>query len=225
MGSGRHDQRMRTFTGAALYLVTSESCSRGRSTVEIVREGLAAGVRLIQLREKTLAPRELLPLAREVRSLTSDANALLIINDHLDVALAVQADGVHLGRTDLPVNAARLAAPDLIIGASTHSVEDVNDAQKQGASYINIGPLFATDTKTTSTAPLGLEGLRRMAEAASVPFTVMGGIKKDHIRELTLEGARTIAVVTAVTAADDPQSAARELLEELNNRRKGGEGR
>jgi thiamine-phosphate pyrophosphorylase len=210
-----HDERMARFVRAGLYLVTSRSMSAGRTTLEIVRSALAAGVSLIQLREKDLSVRELLGLAREVRGVTADAGALLIVNDRLDVALAAGADGVHLGQDDLPVRAARGIAPDLIVGASSHSEQEAVDAEQAGASYVNIGPLFPTSTKPWGREFLGMEGLRRVAARLSVPFTVMGGIKERHIPELVAAGARTIALVTAVTAAPDPEEAARGLLERV----------
>lgn len=213
--SAAHARRMSRFSQAGLYLVTSQSLSAGRTTETIVETALAGGARLIQLREKELPVREFLPLAERIRRLTADAGALLIVNDRLDVALAVGADGVHLGQDDLPVAVARRIAPDLVIGASTHSTEEALAAQRDGASYINIGPLFPTSTKQWDRGFLGIEGLTRIAPHVSVPFTVMGGIKKEHIRDLVRAGVRTIAVVTAVTQAADPAAAARELLAEI----------
>ncbi|MEI6971445.1 MAG: thiamine phosphate synthase [bacterium] len=211
-----HDRRMRVFCDAALYLVTSQEVSGGRSTLDIIRCALAGGVRLVQLREKGMCDRDLFGLALQARRLTSDAGAILLINDRVDIALACGADGVHLGRGDVPVDAARRIAPDLVIGASAHSVADVIDAQQKGASYVNIGPVFPTTTKKVhDSAFLGLEGLGRIRAAASIPFTVMGGIKREHIAALVEEGARTVAVVSAVTMADDPERAARELLDEI----------
>lgn len=213
-----HQERMVRFAGAGLYLVTSGALSRGRSTVEIARAALAGGVKLIQLREKDLPLRRLMDLAGEIRQLTSEAGALLIVNDRIDVALSVGADGVHLGQDDLPVDAARRIAPDLIIGASTHSPDEALRAEADGASYINIGPLFPTGTKPDWTgACLGLEGLGAVSSAARGPFTVMGGIKRQHIPELVAAGARTIALVTAVTMADDPCTATRELLKTIRS--------
>jgi thiamine-phosphate pyrophosphorylase len=206
---------MRRFRDAGLYVVTSQSLSRGRATLEIVRLALEGGVKLVQLREKDMALRPLLNLAHEARALTREWDALLIMNDRLDVALAVEADGVHLGQEDFPADAARRIAPDLIIGASTHSVDEAVDAQERGASYINIGPLFPTSTKAWTSEFLGLEGLARISAHARVPFTVMGGIKRHHVADLVRAGARTIAVVTAVTAAADPGSAARDLRERI----------
>jgi len=207
-----HRARMDRFVEAGLYLVTSEALSAGRGTPEIVRAALDAGVRLVQLREKELAGRDLFKMAEEVRALTADAGALMLVNDRLDVALAAGADGVHLGQGDLPIAAARAVAPDLIIGASSHNPTEARAAEAAGASYVNIGPLFTTGTKPWSGDFLGIAGLRRIAPFVHVPFTVMGGIKIEHIPPLLQAGARTIAVVTAVTAAERPGDAARALL-------------
>jgi len=204
---------MARFEDAGLYFVTSGALSRGRATVDIVRAALEGGVRLIQLREKEMPVPQLVDLAGAVRELTAGAGALMIVNDRVDVALAVGADGVHLGQDDFPVDAARRVAPDLIIGASTHSVDEARRAEAEGASYINIGPIYPTGTKPDWTGGyVGLEGLKAISSAVRGPFTVMGGIKRRHIPELVAAGARTIALVTAVTAADDPRAAARELL-------------
>ena len=206
---------MERFARGGVYLVTSAAQSAGRSTETIVEAALRGGVRLVQLREKDLPLRELLDLARRVRASTRRAGALLIVNDRLDVALAVEADGVHLGQDDFPVADARHAAPDLIIGVSTHDEAEARVAGEQGASYLNIGPLFSTRTKVWNDAFLGVEGLRRIAPHAHVPFTVMGGIQRSHLRELVASGARTVAVVSAITAARDPEVAARELVAEF----------
>jgi len=213
--TGKHDRRLQRFLEAGLYLVTSQEVSRGRKTLEIVRSALSGGVRLVQLREKSLNDDEFLDLARAVREITADSQALLIINDKVNVALAVDADGVHLGQEDIAVNVARRKAPDLIIGASCHSISEAREAEENGASYINIGPLFPTGTKEWKGSFLGLAGMRTISNGISLPFTVMGGIKKKHIGALVAEGATTIAVVTAVTAADDPAAAARDLMAEI----------
>lgn len=207
-----HLERLALFQNAGLYFVTSQALSAGRTTPEIVKAALAGGVKLIQLREKEMSLRDYVALAHTVRELTAAAGALLIINDRVDVALAVGADGVHLGQDDFPIPDARQLAPDLIIGASTHSVEEAVRAQEQGASYINIGPIYPTGTKVWEGAFLGLDGLKTVAKVTRVPFSVMGGIKQSHIPGLLDAGARVIALVTAIAAAPDPESAARELL-------------
>jgi len=206
---------MQRFRKAGLYLVTSQALSEGRSTLDIVRQALVAGVTLIQLREKDLPLHDYLELAHAVRALTKPYGCLLIINDRIDVALAADADGVHLGLEDLPIDAARSIAPDLIIGASSHNIEEAKAAEAAGASYVNIGPIYPTQTKNWTEAYLGIEGLARIAPEVRIPFTVMGGIKRTHIPELRAAGASTIALVTAVTAAPNPEQAARELLEEI----------
>ena len=207
-----HAERIQRFQEAGLYLVTSQTLSAGRSTPDIVRAALAGGAKLIQLREKEMPLREYVELARLIREMTARAGALLMINDRVDVALTVEADGVHLGQDDFPIRDARRLAPDLIIGASTHSIEEAERAQNEGASYINIGPLYPTGTKVWEGAFLGVEGLLTIAAVAQVPFSVMGGIKSTHIPGLRGAGARVIALVTAVTAAPDPEVATRELL-------------
>lgn len=207
-----HDLRMQRFRDAGIYLVTSSALSSGRSTTGIVKAALDAGIRLVQLREKDMPLPAFLDLALEVREITDRCGAILIINDRLDVAMACRADGVHLGQDDFPVHAARRLAPDMIIGASSHDVAEAVAAQRSGASYVNIGPLFPTKTKDWTSAFLGIEGLDRIRHNISIPFTVMGGIKAQHIPDLVRHGARTIAVVTAITAAPDPGQAATELL-------------
>jgi len=207
-----HEERMRKFVNAGLYLVTSQSLSAGRTTLAIVKAAIEAGVTLVQLREKELSTREFFKLAKEIRKITFNAGALLIINDRIDVAISVEADGVHLGQNDFPLVEARRMAPELIIGASTHNIEEIIQVQKDGASYLNIGPIFPTKTKEWNNEFIGVDGLRKMIPYVKISFTVMGGIKKENIGELYMAGARIFAVVTAVTLAPDPCRAASELL-------------
>jgi thiamine-phosphate pyrophosphorylase len=168
----------------------------------------------VQLREKDLNSRLLFELAVEFRRQTQAAGALLIINDRLDIALAAGADGVHLGQDDLPVSAARRLGPELVIGASTHSLEEALAAQEAGASYVNIGPIFATPTKEEAT-PLGPEMIDRVVPQLRIPWTTMGGIKETNINQVVSRGARHPAVITAVTAAPDPTAAAKELRQKI----------
>ncbi|MFW6152174.1 MAG: thiamine phosphate synthase [Verrucomicrobiota bacterium] len=207
-----HDDKMSAFEEAGVYLVTSESLSAGRSTLEIVKTALEAGIKLVQLREKDCSARKLVRMGEKVRNLTRQFGALLIINDRVDVALAVEADGVHLGQDDFPVEKARVMGPDLIIGASTHSLKEALEAEKKGASYVNIGPVYPTGTKSWTGDYLGIEGLKNIAPALNIPFTVMGGIKAGNLDALKKAGANVFAVVTAITAADDPASATKDLL-------------
>lgn len=209
-----HTARLAAFGQADLYVVITEAACGGRPALEVLRLTLAAGVRLVQMREKGLPGKELYERALDFRRETTAAGALLIINDRLDIALAAGADGVHLGQEDLPIKAARRLAPDLIIGASTHSLEETLAAQEAGASYVNIGPIFATRTKPDA-VPLGPEALEKIAPRLQIPWTTMGGITLANIGQVVARGAQHPAVMTAVTAAADPAAAARELRRAL----------
>jgi thiamine-phosphate pyrophosphorylase len=212
-----HRERLARFDQADLYVVITEALCARRSALDVLVKTLAAGVRLVQLREKDLSGRDLYERALAFRRETEAAGALLIINDRLDIALAAGADGVHLGQDDLPVAAARRLAPDLIIGASTHSLEEALAAQEAGASYVNIGPIFPTQTKETA-IPLGPEMIDRIAPQLRIPWTTMGGITAANLDQVVSRGARHPAVITAVTAAPDPTAAARELRDLINRR-------
>lgn len=202
-------RRREAFLEVDLYPVTSAEHSRGRSSEEIIRAVLRAGCRIVQLREKNLSRGEYYRLALRARRLCH--RCLLICNDHLDVALAVGADGVHLGQQDLPLEAARRLAPQLLIGVSTHSLGEALAAQKGGADYVNIGPIFPTATRPGHERFLGPQAIAEIGPRLQIPFTVMGGIGPENIHQVLAAGARRIAVVTAVTAADDPTAAARRL--------------
>ncbi len=213
------EQRLAAFDQADLYVVITEAFCAGRSALEVLDMTLAAGVRLVQLREKDLDGGTLYRRALEFRRRTRDAGALLIVNDRVDIALAAGADGVHLGQEDFPVDAARRIAPELIVGASTHSLEEALAAQDAGASYVNIGPIFPTRTKTGATGPLGPEALEQIAPRLRIPWTTMGGINHANIGQVVSRGARHPAVVTAVTAAPDPTAAALELRRIIREKR------
>ena len=144
---------------------------------------------------------------------------LLIINDRIDIALAVDADGVHLGQEDLPLAAARRIASELLIGVSTHSREEALQAQEGGADYVNIGPIFPTRTKEGVTRFLGPEAIPGIAAGLEIPFTVMGGINGGNIGKVVSQGARRVAVVTAVTMADDMAGAVAALRESIRSSR------
>lgn len=195
-----------------LYPVLSgPALSLGRSYEEMMEAVLQGGCRMVQLRMKQGDARDVLELAYRLREKTREAGALLIINDRLDIALACGADGVHLGQSDLPVDVARRLAPELIIGASTHSVEQAVEAQRQGASYANIGPIYPTQTKTGVPRFLGPQVISQVRSKVEIPLTVMGGIKEHHLEGLKAAGARIVAVVTAVTEASDPVAAVRSM--------------
>jgi thiamine-phosphate pyrophosphorylase len=199
----KREARRKMFQEVDIYPVTCERLSQGRSNLEILQAVIQGGAKIIQLREKEYHKKDLYHLALKFRDVTAKAGILLIINDHIDIALTVDADGVHLGQEDLPVDVARKLAPDLLIGASTHSLEEALRAEKEGADYINIGPIFPTKTKEGAERFLGLDVIARISPQVQVPFTVMGGIKEDNIEQVLIKGARKVAMVTAITRAPD----------------------
>lgn len=207
--------RMARFESSDLYVVITEAFCAGRSALDVLDATLAAGVRLIQFREKDFDDRQLYQRALAFRERTRAADALLIIDDRVDIALAVEADGVHLGQSDLPIRAARALAPDLILGASSHTLKEALAAQDAGASYVNIGPIFPTQTKSVPTRALAPAMIDAIAPHLRIPWTTMGGIKLDNIHEVLKRGARHVAVVTAVTAAADVHAAAKELRDAI----------
>lgn len=196
----------------SLYLVTDRELSLGRSTVDIVRAAVAGGVTCVQLREKRCATREFVAEARAVRELLVGTGVPLIINDRIDVALAVGADGVHLGQTDILIaDARRLTGPDMLIGISAECVADAIRAQAEGADYVGISPVFATPTKTDTAPALGLEGVAAIRAAVSLPLVGIGGIGPDNAAAVIRAGCDGIAVVSAIVSAPDPKEAASRL--------------
>lgn len=201
-----------------LYVVLGREFSQGRDFDEVAIKAIEGGAGCIQLRDKATSKRELLVWAYRLREITKDRGVTFILNDHLDIALAVEADGVHLGQDDFPIpEARRIAGPHFIIGASTHSEQEARCAAAEGASYINIGPLFPTQTKKGVVAPVGPDLITQVTSVVKIPFTVMGGIKLDNVEEALKRGATRIAVVTAVVGADDITAAAQAFTDKIQN--------
>lgn len=200
----------------SLYLVTDPELTRGRSVSEIVRAAVGGGVTMVQLREKEATTRGFVSKALEVGKFLREADVPLIINDRVDVALVTRADGVHLGADDMPYQMARgLLGPDAIIGVSVQSADEAVAAAASAPDYIAVSPVFATGTKPDHAAPLGLEGLRRIRARVRDKLIAIGGITIENAAGVIAAGADGIAVVTALTLADDPASAARDLLNEI----------
>jgi thiamine-phosphate pyrophosphorylase len=186
-----------------IYPVTCEALSEGRTDLEVLEGLIAGGAKVVQLRDKRATKRALYEKALEFRRRTTQAGLLLIINDHLDIALAVHADGVHLGRDDLPVAVAKSLAPALIIGASSHSLQEALEAESDGADYVNIGPIFPTKTKEGVGRFLGPEAIDAIAPHLTIPFTVMGGITRETMPLVLAKGASRVAMVSEITRAPD----------------------
>ena len=188
-----------------LIVVTDRDLARPREVTEVVRAALRAGAQAVQLREKSLSPRDTLPLARRLRAETEAAGALFFLNDRLDLALAVRADGVHLGPDDLPVALARrIAPPRFLIGYSADDPDAARAAIADGADYIGCGAVFPTSTKRDAGQAVGLEGLATVVQAVDAPVVAIGGITLERAAAPFRAGAAGCAVVSAVMAAPDP---------------------
>ncbi len=195
-----------------LYVITDAELSRGRSHLEVAKAALDGGATAIQLRDKKSQAASLVETGLELRLLTYRYGALLIVNDRLDVALAVEADGVHLGLEDLPLPfARRLLGPEKILGATARTPEQAVKAQSEGANYVGSGPVFATRTKSDTGPVMGPAGLARICDSVDIPVIGIGGIKHDNARAVLKAGAAGVAVVSAVVAAADITAATREM--------------
>lgn len=202
----------------SLYLVTDRTLSLGRSTVEVVRAAIRGGVSCVQLREKGCSTREFVDEARLLKALLAGTGVPLFINDRLDVALAVGADGVHLGQNDLAIaDARRLVGNRMIIGISAESVADAVRAEAEGADYIGASPVFTTPTKTDTAPPLGLAGLRAIRRAVQLPLVAIGGINADNAAAVLRAGADGLAVVSAIVSAPCPRTAAAGLRQRIQS--------
>lgn len=200
--------------GLRLIVVTDARLAQPRSVLEVVREALRGGAPAVQLRNKGDSTRQLLALGHALRQATRETGALLFVNDRLDLALAVEADGVHLGPHDLPVRAVRrVAPPGFLIGRSADDPEVARTAVAEGADYIGCGTVYPTSTKRDVGDVIGLDGLRCVIGAVSVPVVAIGGITPDRAPELAATGATGVAVVGALMAAADPAAAVRALME------------
>lgn len=201
----------------SLYLITDrQQLPEGRTLVETVRAALEGGVRAVQLREKDLVAAELYPLALELRSLTREFGARLLLNDRIDIALAVEADGVHLGGHSLPTATARaLLGPDMLLGVSTHNLDEISLATSSGADFVTFGPVFATPSKLPFGAPVGLPALAEACASSPLPLFALGGVQKQHLSALHLAGCHRVAVISAIIAAADPGTATRAIIEHI----------
>jgi len=196
-----------------LYLVTDAAQTAGRDLVEVVAAAVQGGVRAVQLREKGLDTRDLCALAERLLPPLRSAGGLLLVNDRVDVALAVGADGVHLTRRSLPPAEARgLLGPDRLIGVSCHSAEEVAEAAAGGADFALLGPVYQTPSKLRYGPPVGLDCLRLARSRCPGPLLAIGGIKPEGVAAVLAAGADGVAVISAVLAAADPARAARALL-------------
>ena len=207
---------MRDLSSWDVYLVTDQGLSRGRSTLEIVEAAVTGGASVIQLREKDLPTARFYEEGLKIVDFLRPRRVPLIINDRTDIALALDADGVHVGQSDMPVRVARsLLGWGRIVGLSVEKPEHINAEAEKYADYLAVSPVFFTGTKEDIGAPWGLEGLRQARTMTRLPLVAIGSIKKENAREVTIAGADCVAVVSAIVSAEDPATATRELVREV----------
>jgi thiamine-phosphate pyrophosphorylase len=208
-----------------LCVITDPALAPGRDHVAIAGAALAGGADMIQLRDKTGSVRDLLPQARAIRALCRAHGALFIVNDRVDLALAADADGAHVGQEDLPASSARrLLGPRRLLGVSTHGRAQAEAASEAGADYIGFGPLFATGTKDTGYAPRGLDLLREIRRAVPLPILAIGGITLGNAAAAIAAGATAPAVISAIVAAPDIAAAAAAFRERVAAAKARGRG-
>jgi thiamine-phosphate pyrophosphorylase len=196
----------------SLYLVTDSDLSLGRPLARIVRAAVEGGVTCVQVREKACSAREHIERLMAVRALLRERGVPLFVNDRLDIALAVEADGIHLGQTDMPLAMARRIAGDrLLIGISCEAPEDAVEAERGGADYVSVSPVFTTPTKTDTAPALGIDGVRAIRAAVRLPVVTIGGINGTNAAAVIRAGADGICVVSAIVSAPDPCAATRSL--------------
>ncbi len=200
---------------SGLYVIINTQALKGRSHVEAARQVISGGAKTIQLRDKLHSKKELLPIAQQLKELCAEHNVLFIVNDCLDIALATEADGLHLGQDDLPALAARKLLPmDKILGCSTNTVDQAIAAQSEGADYIAVGSIYPTLSKETVKV-VGLDRLRQVRQAVTSPLVAIGGITRDNAAEVMAAGADAVAVISAILQADDVEEATRQIIDRL----------
>jgi thiamine-phosphate pyrophosphorylase len=187
-----------------LYCLTAEEYSKGRNNIEVVQQMIEAGVKIIQYREKDKKMLYKYEECKKIREMTKAAGVTFIVNDDIDIALLVKADGVHIGQEDLPIEKVReLVGDEMIVGLSTHSPLQAQDAIERGADYIGVGPIFKTFTKKDVCDPVGLEYLEYVVKNVDTPFVAIGGIKEHNVADVISRGAKCVAMVTEIVGAED----------------------
>jgi thiamine-phosphate pyrophosphorylase len=198
------------------YLITDRRGTGGRGLVDVVEMALKGGVGAVQLREKDLSARELMEVGRELREVTRRYGARFLINDRVDIALALDCDGVHLGQRGIsPRDARKLLGKRGLIGVSTHGIEEARRAEEEGADFITLGPIFHTPSKAQYGDPIGVEQIGCVKREISLPLFALGGIREERVREVMDGGADGIGMISAILAAKEPSEAAASLVRAL----------
>jgi len=200
---------------SGLYVVLDSAALKGRNPVEVARQVIRGGAKTIQFRDKLSSKRELLPTARQLKELCAEHNVLFIVNEYLDLALAADADGLHLGQDDLPISVARKLLPiDKILGNSASAVEEAVAAESDGADYIAVSAIYPTSSKEGEKV-VGLDRLREIRKAVTLPLVAVGGITLDNAADVIAAGADSVAVISAVLETEDIEKATRQIVERL----------
>lgn len=202
-----------------LYAITGEQFHEGRALISVMEEAIIGGCDIIQLREKNGTKREVLEKAKALRELTLKYNVPFIVNDHIDVALAVDADGIHLGQDDLPIKEARkIVGQDKIIGISTHAIEEAREAEAHGADYIGVGPVFPTKSKVDVVDPVTTKYVQEVAAEINIPFVAIGGIKLHNVDQVLDAGATRICAISEIVGSDNIIATCKAFIEKINQR-------
>lgn len=200
----------------SLYVITTNLGEPGKSHIDIAREAISGGATVIQLRDKASSSRMMLEQAWEIKKLTEEAKIHFVVNDRIDIALAVGADGVHLGQDDIPLSIARkILGKEKIIGITATNLKEAMEAEQEGADYLGVSPIFATPSKEDAGEPIGVEELARIRKHVNIPIVAIGGIMKDNIVQVIAAGADGVAVISAVAGATDMREASKELLRRI----------
>ncbi len=204
---------------SGLYAIIDMQALKGRNPIEVASQVIHGGARVIQLRDKVQSKEKLLLIAQELKTLCAEHNVLFIMNDYLDLALAIDADGLHVGQDDLPVRVARrLLPPGKILGCSTTTLEQALAAQSDGVDYIAVGAMYPTSSKEVVKV-VGLERLRQVRQAMSLPLVAIGGITKDNVPEVIAAGADSVAIISAILGAKSPEEASRQIVNSFDTKR------
>ncbi len=199
-----------------LYVITTEIPGLSRTHIDVARDAIAGGATVIQLREKDRCTRDILRIAAEIKKLTHRSGTLFIINDRIDIALAIDADGVHLGQEDMPLlYARRILGKGKIIGVSVGGIEEAVRAEREGADYLGVGSIFLTPSKSDAGQPVGLGTLSEIRSSVKTPIVAIGGITLNNIEDVLKAGADGVAVISAVACATDVKRATSELLRKI----------
>ncbi len=191
------------FPATDIYAILGEDFSKGKSNVQVTKELIASGVKIIQYREKSKSKKEIYEECKIIRRLTKESDVTLIVNDHISIALLIQADGIHIGQDDLPIEEVRKIAPHMIIGLSTHNKDQARQAVDKGADYIGVGPIFQTTTKQNIEKSDGLEYLKWVKENIDLPYVAIGGIKEENVSQVKENGGYCFAMISELTGADN----------------------